>query len=208
MKLKDIKKTKTISRLHFEKDFCVPLTAKITDFRGPKIHKNFLECKRSQSIFGISFSVMFSIILIVFFIAAAFMAIDFFLGIQKQASTGLFLTELQNEVDNAWAAGEYANAKFESALPAGIEYVCLINMSAGLSSDADAKEKEIFRDIKYGNYENNLVFWPVAKAGSMSHNKIGHIRLPDENPHCVAVENGKAVLSIKKEFADALVRVE
>jgi len=36
------------SRLHFEKNCMLPLTAKIKDFRGPKKQELFLECKRSQ----------------------------------------------------------------------------------------------------------------------------------------------------------------
>ena len=162
--------------------------------------------KAQGGAFGMSFSMIFSVILIIFFIAAAFFAIRFFLGFQKSSQIGLFLEDFQTEIDSAWNSNSYS-ADFESSLPNGIEYVCFINMSSDASSSVSSVERSIYKDIRAGSYSNNFVFYPVESAGGLSHSVIEHIQMPDENPLCLEVLNGIAKIRLEKDFNSALVEV-
>ena len=75
--------------------------------------------KKAQ-IFGMSFQMIFSILLIIFFIATAFIAIKFFLGIQTKSQVGFFLNDLQGELDKAWERQE-GSFYFNGSLPSGID---------------------------------------------------------------------------------------
>lgn len=161
--------------------------------------------RKAQGLFGMSFSMIFSILLIVFFIAAAFIAIRFFLNYQRNIQIGLFYEELQTEIDRAWNS-QSTNFEFNSTLPSGIKYACFVNMSAE-ASGADAIEKEIYSDVKFGSYNNNFALWPVEKAGALSHKAIKHIGLPDTNPYCIPVTDGKISIVIEKSFEEPLVGV-
>ena len=57
--------------------------------------------KKAQGVFGLSFSVIFSIFLIIFFVIIAFIVIKSFLGTQKCAQVALFKDDFQNEIKKA-----------------------------------------------------------------------------------------------------------
>ena len=57
---------------------------------------------KKAEVFGMSFGMIFSIILIAFFIVIAFIGIRYILNWQKQTQIGLFLRDLQEEVNDAW----------------------------------------------------------------------------------------------------------
>lgn len=162
--------------------------------------------KRSQEIFGMSFGMIFSIILIVFFIVIAFIAIRHFLSIQDCAKVGIFLSELQDNVDKAWLAPDVKSSEFNVVLPSGIKKVCFSNVSnrfRGIDS-----ELGIEIDI-YPEY--NMFLFPLNKACDMSENSIKHLDINyitrQNNPYCIPVNNGKAVIIIEKESNEPLVKI-
>jgi hypothetical protein len=167
--------------------------------------KKLLKSKRSQGVFGMSFGMIFSIILIIFIVAAAFVAIKFFLDFQRSSSIGLFLEDFQGKVDEAWksSSGDFL---FEKNLPSGLEYICFINMSAPAFGSSSI-EKEIYNEVRFGDLESNFVLYPPEKAGSLSHKRIEHFKLPDTNPYCVEVVKGEVSIRIMKSFNEALPRV-
>jgi hypothetical protein len=179
----------------------VATTAKsrISDFQ-----LRMIRSKRSQGVFGMSFGVIFSIILIVFFLVAAFIAIKFFLGFQKQAEFGIFLEDLQAEINGVWKSHE-SSVRFESLVNNEVDYVCFINMSAPASGSS--VEGEIYSEIRVGNPENNFAFYPPQIAADLSHAKLEHFAMPLENPLCIPVNEGKVEIIIEKNFGEALPRV-
>lgn len=74
----------------------------------------------------LSFGMIFSIILIIVFIAFAFYAIMKFLGIKDDALIKKFENKLQTDVDKIWR-GQQGSQKVEYIIPSKIEAVCFVN---------------------------------------------------------------------------------
>jgi len=153
---------------------------------------------------GLPFGVIFAILLIVVFIAIAFIAIGGFLDIGKSASVGLFYEELQKNVDNAWN-GQSGEFDFEINLPKGVEEVCFANLSNTITNN-----NEKYRELRnYDLYEANIFLIPAGEAQGMEWKLINHIDIDKitatKNPYCVPVDRD---LRIKKGFYDKLVIIE
>lgn len=160
--------------------------------------------KKAQEVFGMPFSTIFSIFLIVVFIVVAFYAIRYFINIGKCSETGLFLDDFQNAIDNAWQS-QSSSKTFSNSLPSAIEYVCFADLSKASSSTG--KEKEIYTELrKNADYTANLFFYPQKKACIKAAN-IKYIEMPEGNPYCIPVKNGKVEIKIEKGFYDSLVKV-
>ncbi len=132
----------------------------------------------------LSFGMIFSIILIVIFIAFAFYAIRIFLGIQDEMKIEQFGHGLQTDVDKMWKSS-HGSQEVEYLLPSKIESVC-------------------FADDEY----QNLIFHSEEFVGGK---KIQHIDIEkiteDENPFCVENIKGKIKMIIKKDYGEALVTI-
>ena len=74
----------------------------------------------------LSFGMIFSIILIIIFVAFAFYAIMKFLGIKDDALIKKFENKLQNDVDKIWK-GQQGSQKVEYIIPSKIKAVCFVN---------------------------------------------------------------------------------
>jgi len=186
------------------------LTAKSNAFRGPKKHGLFLESKNSQGIFGLSFGMIWSIILIVFFIISAFIGIRAFLNFQKNATIGLFMDGLQSRINEAWNSQSIQNFRYNSTLPGGVEYVCFINLSATTPKNASNIEKSIFEDITGGavDYSKNFYIYAPDKDYSIKWANIKHVDLSQKNPICIEVlSGGKVSIKMERNFEDPLVSV-
>lgn len=144
----------------------------------------FLKRKKAQM--KLSFGMIFSIILIIIFIAFAFYAILKFLDIQDSVKIAQFTDDLQSDIDKAWrGSGEYSQ-QFKYSLPQKIDSICFVN----------------------DEYEN-LVFHSDELLGG---EKIEHLdieqTLDGKNSFCVDNIEGKIRMTIKKEYGDALVTIE
>ncbi len=164
---------------------------------------NLIKRNRKAQIFGMPFSVIFSLFLIAIFILVAFFAIKYFLNIKRCNEIGLFIDDLQTEINKAWNS-ESSSKTFERSLPAGIEYICIANLSK--KADVEGKEKEIYNELrKSEKYSDNLFFYPKKKACIPS-TKIQHIKIIS-NPYCIPIKQGKVKIKIEKGFYDALVKI-
>ena len=67
--------------------------------------------KRKKAQIKLSFGMIFSIILIIVFLAFAFYAIKVFLGIQNTAQIGKFISDLKSDVDRVWKSTESSEEK-------------------------------------------------------------------------------------------------
>jgi hypothetical protein len=162
--------------------------------------------KKAEGVFGLSFGMIWSIILIVFFVLGAFMGIRTFLNYQDKTTLGFFLTDLDNSVKKAFYA-ESTNYIFKSTLPAGIEYVCFMNFTSKVKNPND-KESMVWNYVTSTYYEPdmNLYLYSPTKDYDISFKKISYIHT-DRNPLCVKVTNKKISIRIEKKFEEAFVRL-
>lgn len=164
--------------------------------------------KRGQ--FKLSFGMIFSIILIVFFLAFAIYVTINFLDIGKTASVGEFLNTFQNDIDKIWK-GSQASQEKEYSLPKEIKKVCFVDFSSGEAGSKGPK-KNLYSELEFSYHNSeNMVFSPFGSAGIDS-KEIKNIDIEKitekENPYCIDNINGKLKLTIKKDFGEALVRIE
>lgn len=132
----------------------------------------------------LSFGMIFSIILIIVFLAFAFYAIKTFLGMQNTIQTEKFLSDLKSDIDRVWKSTESSEEK-EYVLPSKIDAVC-------------------FRDDEYGNlfFQSDKFF----EGGQIEHIDIQNMTFA-EDPYCVENIKGKVTLTLVKEIGEALVTI-
>ena len=139
--------------------------------------------KRGQM--KISFGMIFSIFLIIVFIAFAFYAITKFINLQKTVQIESFADNLQSDIDRAWGSTGRASANEAYSLPNKVESVC-------------------FTDNQF----NNLMirFSESTEEGDIKHIDIAKIT-SSENPYCISNIDGKVKLTISKDFGENLVTI-
>lgn len=168
--------------------------------------KRWFNSRKAEGVFGLSFGMIWSIILIVFFVLAAFIGIRVFLGYQEKTTIGFFLDDLDKSVKEAFYA-ESTNYEFKSNLPSGIEYVCFVNFTSPTRNPNDA-EKMIWDLVTSTYYEPdmNIYLYTPNKDYGISFDKINYI-YTERNPLCVKVINKKISIKIEKKFDEAFVRL-
>lgn len=157
--------------------------------------------RKAQQTMSMPFGMIFSIILIVAFIAVAFMAIKYFLGIADCSKVGQFYNDLQSKVDEGWRS---ASSEFNMSivLPSGIKKVCFANLSEPALGD-----KATYNSLRiYSVNQANTFVIPSEKGCGMAFRDIKHINLPEiiksRNPYCIDVSRN---IVIKKDLYDKLV---
>ncbi|VVB78396.1 Uncharacterised protein [uncultured archaeon] len=164
--------------------------------------------KKAEGPMGMSFSMIFSIILIIFFVIVAFMAIRYFLKLQACTQIGDFVGEFQTKTTEAWNS-QKADYELKKVLPSGIEYVCF----ADLSDNLRGENRRILDELEFfqGGVDANMFFYPKEKACEMPAQKIKHLDMAkltkSKNPYCIEVVNGKVDIKIQKDFLDELVTI-
>ncbi len=132
----------------------------------------------------LSFGMIFSIVLIIIFIAFAFYTITKFLELQDSMKIGQFGSNLQTDIDKVWKSSQ-ASQNREYSLPPKISSVC-------------------FKDDEY----ENLVF---NSDQIIPGKKIEHIdtekTIGTKDSFCINNIDGKVKMIIKKEYGDALVTI-
>ena len=150
----------------------------------------------------LSFGMIFSIILIVAFLAFAIFAITSFVNTGEDLKLLDFKTGLQEGVDKLWKGGQ-GSQELEYFLPNDVQEVCIVDFDSRFSSEKYSDFQRVF----YG--EENLAFYPVGSADGLDSTKINHIDVEkitlERNPKCFVVENGKVKITLSKNFEDTLV---
>lgn len=173
-----------------------------------KIKKRVRTNKKSQEAVGMSFSMIFSIILIIFFIAVAFMAIRYFLRVQNCARVGDFVSEVKIKTTEAW---DSQKSSFEKSyiLPSNLEYVCFVD----LSQELRGQSPEVLEDLGFfqGWEKANMIFYPKGNSCNMPIHNIEHLDIAKitqtKNPYCIEVKDGKITLKWEKGYVDRLVTI-
>ena len=162
-------------------------------------------CKKGQM--KLSFGMIFSIILIIIFVAFAFYAITKFLDLKNKVEIGKFIEDLEEDIDKLWK-GAQGSQEVEYFIPKKIEYVCFVDFD----SVAGGEDKNFYINLrKAKSSEENLVFYPVGSAGGLDSKKIEHINIESiteiNNPYCIKQSKGKVKLILEKDFSESLVRI-
>ncbi len=161
--------------------------------------------KRGQM--EISFGMIFSIILIIVFLAFAFYGIKTFLAFQDNAKAGKFFDQMQGDIDRIWREGFQSSEQQEYVVPSSANFVCFVDFS----SSEKGVNSVFYTDLKraYSGKEN-LVFYPVKITGfeSKEINNIDIVKTTSgDNPLCIKTSNGKVILTLKKDIGEALVTI-
>lgn len=155
-----------------------------------------------------SFSMIFSIILIIFFIAVAFMAIKYFLRMQNCAKIGSFVSDFQTKITEAWDS-QKSSYELKTVLPTNIKYVCF----ADLSKNIGDVNQDVLDELEFyaGGTASNMFLYPKDKTCDMPVHNIKHLDIAKitnaQNPHCIEVKDGMVYIQIQKGYADRLVSV-
>ncbi len=161
-----------------------------------------MKIKKAQQSVGMSFGMIFSIILIIAFVAFAFKAITFFLDFGSSSQLIQFYEDFQDKIDDAWTTASLEEI-YEFDLPSQITHVCFANFSAPLTGT-----QELSSQIKSYDYDSNIFLIPQKKA-STPMREIEHLDIESitriQNPFCV--ENPGAI-TIVKELGSQKVLIE
>jgi hypothetical protein len=150
--------------------------------------RKFSQCnfskKNHRGQMQISFGMIFSIILIIVFLAFGFYAIKKFLDLQSSVQIDQFMQDFQNDVDKAWKSPEVSRS-VKYTLPTSISSVCFKN--------------DEFENLQFT--ANNIV-----RGTIIEHLDILNITA-EENPFCIENTDGKVSFTIVKNFGENLVRI-
>ena len=136
----------------------------------------------------LSFGMIFSIILIIVFIAFAFYAIKKFLDFQEYSQIISFKEDLQNDIDSMWQSTQ-GSRPASYTLPRAIEQVCF---------KADSR----------------IFFEPLGSGQGIDPFSVEHIDIDKVilraggRSYCIENKKGKIKMTIKKDFGDSLVDIE
>lgn len=133
----------------------------------------------------LSFGMIFSIILIIVFIAAAIYSIIKFLDFQDTLKIEKFANDLQADVDNLWKSTQGSSPR-EYSLPTKIISVCF-------SSDE-------FENLQF-------VSERIIKGKMISHIDIPKT-LKGRTSSCFDNLNGKVSMTLKKGYGENLITIE
>jgi len=157
--------------------------------------------------FQIGFSMIFSIILIVVFLVVAFIAIRAFLGTQCDTEQGLFLKDLQKEIDRLWkgAGGEYVFKEKISSCK--LEYVCFWDYESESFGDYERFTTNFLRKST-DKGPNNIYFYKREDSGIKS-STVYNINMSNfrNNPECFRKVEDEFQIKLNKNLNEALVRV-
>ncbi|MDP2628493.1 MAG: hypothetical protein Q8P15_01190 [Nanoarchaeota archaeon] len=135
---------------------------------------------KKRGALNLSFGMIFSIFLIIFFLGFAFYIIPKFLGFQDDAKIGSFVNDFQNDVNKMWKSTKGSQV-VEYSLPKKVSEICF-----------DEKSR--------------IYFNPFGSGGNFDYSETEHLDVQSDS--CFEVVDGKISMTIKKDFGEVLVRVE
>lgn len=163
--------------------------------------KRGLHFKKAQ--LELSFSMIFSIIIIIAILAVAFYVITYFLNLSSCTDIGLFYNDLQTRVDKAWAS-EITQEVVSIKLPTSIKEVCVGQLN-GTGVSQYKEEYDFLR--RYAILGKNVFLYPSSSACDV---KLAYYNLQHSTTDtffCTPVQGGQVKLKLTKGSFDALVRV-
>lgn len=154
-----------------------------------------------------SFSMIFAIILMVFFVAVAVMVISSIIKTQNCVKVSMFVDDFKTKINDAWNS-QRKSFDYNGILPSNLEMVCFVNISEPFIGP----NKDVAKEYVYFKYDDpNMIFYPKGKACTIPYHKILHLDISDlikkENPYCFNVNDGSVVIKIDKGFTQKFVKI-
>lgn len=150
---------------------------------------------KKKGVFEMSFSMIFSIILIVSFIALTSYVIVKVISTKGCAETGLFFQDLQNYIKEAWQADIHEDTFTGAGLPTSVKYVCFGNFSQTPSSE----DRERYNTLKrYNQGTKNVFLYPPESICDNNQFSITLEHIKTNNFFCSQVEKGKIQIQTLK----------
>jgi len=157
--------------------------------------------KNKSAQMKLSFGMIFSIILIIAFLAVGFYAIKAFLNFKDDTLIVDFKLDLERDVDTAWRGNQYDKVH-EYILPSKVDEVCLVREEPNLEMGEEFE--------RYYTDDGNLYFFPLDKNAKFQGAKIDHVTKSFgmagslEN-RCFENENNRIKIRIKKDYGSNVV---
>jgi len=145
---------------------------------------NFRKKGNKKAQLNISFGMIFSIILIIAFIAFAFYAIKTVLNWQSSLQIETFMNDLQIDVDKIWK-GIPETQTVDYSLPNKITFIC-------------------FQDSEFENLR--FISKEIIRGKIIQHIDIGKTLLEKEE-FCIQNINGKVIFKLVKNSGEIFVKI-
>jgi hypothetical protein len=168
--------------------------------------------KKGQSIFGMSFGTIFSIIVIIAIVVVAFIAIRHFLSLNRCSQVGFFYDDFEDKVQSVWTSGG-AEDSFTGSLPSSgilnseISEVCFGDLTK--RGDGDEAYEEIGNELaeyyRRDDLGSNVYIYPpedvcIPHKNVRCRNDKSNCITTDPEFFCVQVDSGEVTvdLSLRK----------
>ena len=158
----------------------------------------------------LSFGMIFSIILIIIFLAIAFIAIQTLLSFKDQAMIGKFFDALDSDVIKASNSQAFSGVPKTYFLPTSIEYLCFMDFTKN-KNEVQATNG-FYDDFKFISSEDNVFLYPTDAGGDLGSKNIPKLDIDkttfQSNPFCIKNIDGKINLNLNKESGQNLVTIK
>lgn len=144
----------------------------------------------------LSFSMLFSILIIAAILATAVYVIIHFVRLGACSEAALFMQNLQEKIEYGWNADEVRDV-FSGRVPTSVEKVCFGSL-AGARARVEYAELSRFRDE-----DANVFFYPPLERCSVRYGKVSKATI--QGFFCVPVQEGKISITLEKSSSDASV---
>ena len=154
-----------------------------------------------------SFGMIFSIFLIIFFLIFAFYGIKKFMTISDVAQLNKFKDQVTEDVDKLWK-GSQGSQTVQYSVPSGIQKICFIDYGSG----QHGRNSLLYTELRNSYLElENIFFYPRGASEGLDSFELKHLNLEEsvaeENPLCFDNEDGKVSWRIEKDFGESVVRI-
>ncbi|MEK6925789.1 MAG: hypothetical protein AABW50_00775 [Nanoarchaeota archaeon] len=156
-----------------------------------------MEKRNKKAAMELSFGMIFSIILIIAFIAFAFIAIKALLKTNDQAKIASFVDGLRADVDKVWRASQ-ASQKVSYNLPGKIEEICFVDHTDFGESLILAPNDFDFPPIKIDH---------IDFEKTLANNAVGVTTRDGEKILCIS-NDGKVEMTLYKNYGEDLVTIK
>lgn len=165
----------------------------------------------------LSFGMIFSVILIVIFLALAFYAINKVLSTQKFVKINTSVKSFQDDINEMYknSGGNYEQAG-EYTFPSSRDKFCFIDYECGATSGRGCirgRGSATIYDEMEKRYDEgeNLFFYPEKSSEGVYSVTIKNINLNEitkvTNPYCIDSIDGKLIVTLKRVEGSSLVIV-
>jgi hypothetical protein len=172
-----------------------------------------LKAKRGQ-IMGLSFQMIFSIILIIAFIYVAMIGINAFIDNMKAVKTVNFVVDFRAKLEEAIGAAEFSQPQTYE-LPSSVTKLCFINGSAFTkpltAEGGNLSKNPAISSLKPGNY---VIFYDPAKQKYLDkpyamvdceRSCLDISKSSSQNPFCIDVNKGIVKIIITRTIGKPYV---